>query len=87
VLRGPLERGHYFCIRYTERLAEAVNGLYKVEVIRKTGRWRSLEHVELATAEWVEWWTAGVCTAQSGDVPPAEYDADLHRQRAAAEAA
>src|ERR1700730_8677698 len=41
---------------YDNALAEAVNGLYKAEVIRKRGPWRSLEHVELATAEWVDWW-------------------------------
>jgi putative transposase len=37
-------------------LAEAVSGLYKAEVIRKSGPWRSLELVEPATAEWVDWW-------------------------------
>ena len=40
---------------YDNALAEAVNGLYKAEVIRKRGPWRSLEQVELATAEWVDW--------------------------------
>jgi putative transposase len=29
---------------YDDALAEAVNGLYKAEVIRKCGPWRSLEH-------------------------------------------
>ena len=41
---------------YDNALAEAVNGLYKAELIRKRGPWRSLEQVELATAEWVNWW-------------------------------
>jgi putative transposase len=41
---------------YDNALAEAVNGLYKAELIRKNGPWRSLEQVELATAEWVDWW-------------------------------
>ena len=40
----------------TEALAEVVNGLYKAEVIHRLGSWRSLEQVELATAEWVDWW-------------------------------
>jgi hypothetical protein len=31
-------------------LAEAVNGLYKAELIHRLGPWRSLEQVELATA-------------------------------------
>ncbi len=39
---------------YDNALAEAVNGLYKAEVIHRQGPWRSLERVELATAEWVQ---------------------------------
>ena len=36
-------------------LAESVNGLYKTELIRREGPWRSVEAVELATLEWVHW--------------------------------
>jgi putative transposase len=72
---------------YDNALAEAVNGLYKAEVIRKSGPWRSLEHVELATAEWVDWWNNRRLHGAIGDVPPAEFEADYHRQRAAADAA
>lgn len=31
-----------------------INGLYKTEVIRRRGPWRSLETIEFATLEWVE---------------------------------
>jgi len=72
---------------YDNALAEAVNGLYKTEIIRKSGPWRSLEHVELATAEWVDWWNNRRLHGAIGDVPPAEFEADYHRQRAAPEAA
>ena len=37
-------------------LAEAVNGLYKTELIRRQGPWRTVEQVELATLEYVWWW-------------------------------
>ena len=40
---------------YDNALAETVNGLYKTEVIRRRGPWRSLEAVEFATLEWVDW--------------------------------
>ncbi len=30
-------------------------GLFKTEVIRKSGPWRNLEEVEFATLEWVHW--------------------------------
>ena len=32
-------------------MAETVNGLYKTEVIRRRGPWRTLEAVEFATLE------------------------------------
>jgi putative transposase len=72
---------------YDNALAEAVNGLYKAEVIRKRGPWRSLEQVELATAEWVDWWNHTRLHSAIGDVPPAEFEALYHHQRAANEAA
>ena len=37
-------------------MAEAINALYKTELIRARGRWRTVEQVELATLEWVWWW-------------------------------
>jgi putative transposase len=41
---------------YDNALAEAVNGLYKTELIRPRGPWRTVEQVELATLEYVWWW-------------------------------
>jgi putative transposase len=41
---------------YDNALAEAVNGLYKAELIRARGPWRTVEQVELATLEYVWWW-------------------------------
>ena len=72
---------------YDNALAESVNGLYKLELIRKRGPWRSLEHVELATAEWVAWWNNERLHGAIGNVPPAEYEAAYHHQAAAADAA
>ena len=68
-------------------LAEAVNGLYKAEVIRKDGPWRSLEQVELATAGWVDWWNHRRLHGAIGDLPPAEFEALYHHQDTAADAA
>lgn len=41
---------------YDDALADAVNGLYKTELIRRRGPWRTVEQVELATCEYVWWW-------------------------------
>ncbi|WP_370520555.1 IS3 family transposase [Kocuria sp. KD4] len=41
---------------FDNALAEAINNLYKTELIRQQGPWRTVERVELATLEWVWWW-------------------------------
>ncbi|WP_438816571.1 IS3 family transposase [Tersicoccus solisilvae] len=33
-----------------------MNGLYKTELIRQRGPWRTVEQVERATLEYVWWW-------------------------------
>jgi len=40
---------------YDNALAESQIGLYKTELIRPDGPWRDVEHVELGTLEWVDW--------------------------------
>lgn len=40
---------------YDNALAESQIGLYKTELIRPEGPWRGVEHVELGTLAWVEW--------------------------------
>jgi putative transposase len=72
---------------YDNALAEAVNGLYKAEVIRNRGPWRSLEQVELATAAWVDWWNHRRLHGAIGDMPPAEFEALYYHQHVATDAA
>ena len=53
-------------------LAETINGLYKAEVIRRKGSWRSFEAVEFATLEWVDWFNHRRLLEPIGNIPPAE---------------
>ena len=64
---------------YDNALAETVNGIYKAELIRRQGPWRSADQVELATAAWVEWWNQRRLHSACGHVPPAEYEAMYYR--------
>lgn len=40
-------------------MAEALNSLYKPELVRNRGPWQSIYDLEIATAEWVDWWNKG----------------------------
>jgi len=57
---------------YDNALAETINGLYKAEVIHRRGPWRSIEAVEFATLEWVDWSNHRRLMRPIGDIPPAE---------------
>jgi putative transposase len=59
---------------YDNALAETVVGLYKTELIRRRGPWRNLEQVELATAEWIDWWNQRRLHGAIGHLPPAELE-------------
>ena len=57
---------------YDNALAETVIGLFKTEVIRRQGPWRSLEAVEFATLEWVDWFNNRRLLEPIGNIPPEE---------------
>jgi putative transposase len=65
---------------YDNALAESINGLYKTEVIRRRGPWRSLETVEFATLDWVEWFNNRRLLEPIGNVPPAEAEARYYAE-------
>ena len=65
---------------YDNALAETVIGLFKTEVIRRRGPWRSLEAVEFATLEWVHWFNHRRLLEPIGYIPPAEAEARYYEQ-------
>ncbi|WP_422010114.1 IS3 family transposase [Roseateles sp.] len=67
---------------YDNALAETINGLYKAELIHRRGPWKTKQAVELATLEWVAWFNHHRLMEPLGYVPPAEFEANYHRQRA-----
>ena len=40
---------------YDNALAETEIGLFKTELINRRGPWRTVDDVEIATLEWVDW--------------------------------
>ena len=68
---------------YDNALAESVIGLFKTEVIRRRGPWRSLEDVEFATLEWVWWFNHHRLLEPIGYVPPVEYEEAYFRRQEA----
>ena len=64
---------------YDNSLAESTIGLYKTELIRRHGPWRTLEEVELATLAYIDWYNHRRLHGQIGNLPPAELEATYYR--------
>ena len=61
-------------------LMESTIGLFKTELIKKDGPWKSLADVELATAEYVGWYNTRRLHTAIGGVPPAEFETAYYAQ-------
>ena len=57
---------------------ESTIGLYKTELIKRRGPWRTLTDVELGTAEWIDWYDNRRPHGEIGHVPPVEYETDFY---------
>ena len=70
---------------FDNALAETVNGLYKAECVYgpdATG-WDDVDHLELATLMWVEWFNADRLHSHCGDIPPAEFEEEFYAEQRA----
>lgn len=65
---------------FDNALAETVNGLFKTELIKPHRPWKTVDDVEIATAEWVDWFNHRRLHSYCGDVPPAELENAYYRQ-------
>lgn len=71
---------------YDNALAEAVNGLYKAEIIRSRRIWASATAAEIATMDWVLWWNTRRLHESLGYRTPAEVEASYTQHMTAAPA-
>ena len=59
-------------------IAESTIGLFKNELIRRRGPWRTIDDVEYATLEYVDWFNHRRLHSEIGQVPPAEHEATFY---------
>jgi transposase InsO family protein len=69
---------------YDNALAESVIGLFKTEVIRRSGPWRNIDAVEFAVLAWVDWFNNRRLLEPLDYVPPLEYEAAYLRTQSTA---
>ena len=60
---------------YDNAMAEAFNSLFKAELVRNKGPWRSIDDLEIAVAEYIDWFNHRRLHGEIGLVPPVEFEA------------
>ena len=63
---------------YDNAMAEAFNSLFKAELVRNKGPWKSIDDLEIAVAEYIDWFNFRRLHGEIGLIPPAELET-LHR--------
>ena len=69
-------------VRHTG-LAETEIGLFKTELINRGGPWRTVDQVEIATLEWVDWFNNRRLHTACADITPVEFEHVHYRQHPA----
>ena len=68
---------------YDNALAEAFNSLFKAELVRNKGPWRNIDDLEIAVAEYIDWFNHRRLHGEIGLIPPAEYEDTYYRHNPA----
>jgi putative transposase len=67
---------------YDNAMAEAFNSIFKAELIRNRGPWTSIDDLEIAVAEYVDWYNHRRLHGELKLIPPAEYEANYRQTTA-----
>ncbi len=59
---------------YDNAMAEAFNSLFKAELVRNRGPWKNIDDLEIAVAEYIDWFNFRRLHGEIGLVPPVEYE-------------
>jgi putative transposase len=57
---------------YDNAMAEAFNSLFKAELVRNRGPWRGINDLEIAVAEYIDWFNMRRLHGELGMIPPTE---------------
>ena len=55
-------------------MAEAFNSLFKAEFIRNRGPWSNIDDLEIAVAEYIDWFNHRRLHGELRLIPPVEYE-------------
>ena len=59
---------------YDNAMAEAFNSLFKAELVRNRGPWKNIDDLEIAVAEYIDWFNHHRLHGEIGLIPPVEHE-------------
>ena len=68
---------------YDNALAESTIGQIKAELIHRRGPWRTVEALEFAIFEYLDWWNHRRLHGEIGLIPPAQKETTYYRHQQA----
>ncbi|MBG6226793.1 putative transposase [Arthrobacter sp. CAN_A2] len=63
---------------YDNAMAEALNSLFKAELIRNLGPWKGIDDLEIAVAEYIDWYNHRRLHGEIGHIPPVEAETNFY---------
>lgn len=63
---------------YDNAMAEALNSLFKAELVRNLGPWKGIDDLEIAVAEYVDWYNHRRLHGELGHIPPVEAESNFY---------
>lgn len=63
-------------------MAEAFNSISKAELIRNMGPWHGIDDLEIAVAEYIDWYNHRRLHGELNLIPPVEYETNHHHTTA-----
>lgn len=68
---------------YDNALAEAFNSLFKADLVRNKCPWKGIDDLEIATAEYIDWFNHRRLHGEIGLIPPAEHETNHYHHNPA----
>jgi putative transposase len=69
---------------YDNAMAEAFNSIFKAELIHNTGPWYGIDDVEIAVAEYIDWYNHQRLHGELKLIPPVEHEVNYRQTTAPA---
>lgn len=68
---------------YDNAMAEPLNSLFKAELVRNLGPWKGINDLEIAVAEYVDWYNHRRLHGELGHIPPVEAETNFYTHQPA----